>query len=322
MDCQGQYPRLKRIVVTQKDQWKIINTTEGIAMNPVDRRRFLQLSTALGGSAMLSSSLLAQPPSGDISEPVYRVSRIDNLSREAVHPLDPAINIAHETLSYVRENIHDYTAILIRRERIGNTLGDHEFMGIKVRNRKMVNGLIKTPFSIYVTFLKPADMKGREVIYVENQNKGNIVVHEGGFRGKFIPTVELDPNGMLAMRGQRYPITDAGIENLCIKLIEKGERDRQHGECVVEQKSVKLGDRPGTLISVVHPVPRPHFDFYRAEIFIDEEMGIPTRFASYQWPRSTGGEPELLEEYTYQNIKLNVGLTDLDFDRKNPKYNF
>jgi hypothetical protein len=291
-------------------------------MRPVDRRRFLKLSTALGGSAMLPSSLTAQPPAENISEPVYRVSRVDNISREAAHPLDPAINMAHETLGFIRENIQDYTAILIRRERVNGTLGDHEFMGIKVRNRKMENGLIKTPFSIYVTFLKPADVKGREVIYVENQNKGNIIVHEGGFRGKFIPTVELDPNGMLAMRGQRYPITDAGLENLCVKLIEKGERDRQHGECTVEQKSVKLGDRPGTLVSVVHPVPRPYFDFYRAEIFIDEEMNIPIRFASYSWPKSPGGEPDLLEEYTYQNIKLNVGLTDQDFDRKNPKYNF
>jgi hypothetical protein len=291
-------------------------------MRQVDRRRFLKLSTALGGSAMLSTSLFAQPPAEGASEPVYRVSRVDSRVRESIHPLDSALNMAQDTLQYIRESVRDYTAILIRRERVNGSLGDHEFMGIKVRNRKMENGIIKTPFSIYITFLKPADLKGREVIYVENQNKGNIIVHEGGFRGKFLPTVELDPNGMLAMRGQRYPITDAGIENLCVKLIEKGQRDRQHGECMVDEKPVKLGDRPGRLVSVLHPVPRAHFDFHRAEIFIDDELNIPVRFASYSWPSSPGSEPELLEEYTYQNIKLNVGLTDADFDRNNPKYNF
>jgi len=277
---------------------------------------------ALGGSALLSSLLMAQPPEARIDEPVFRVSRVNNAGRESAHPLDPALSLAHSTLSYIRENVQDYTGILIRRERINGVLGNHEFMGIKVRNRKLENGVIRTPFSIYVTFLKPADLKGREVIYVENQNKGNIVVHEGGFKGKFIPTVELDPNGMLAMRGQRYPITEAGIENLCVKLIEKGERDRQHAECLVDQKMVKLGERPGLLISVTHPVERPHFDFHKAEIFIDEELRVPTRYAAYLWPTSPGGEAEVLEEYTYQNIKLNVGLKEIDFDRGNSRYNF
>ena len=31
---------------------------------------------------------------------------------------------------------------------------------------------------------------------------------------------------------------------------------------------------------------------------------------------------QLLEEYTYTNIKINVGLTDADFDTKNPNYKF
>lgn len=291
-------------------------------MRQVERRHFLSLGLALGGSAIFSSALMAQPPEESLSEPVYRVSRVTSSGRENSHPLDPALNLAHQTLTYIRENVHDYSGVLIRRERIDGVLGNHEFMGIKVRNRKMENGVIKTPFSIYVTFLKPNDLKGREVIYVENRNKGNIVVHEGGFKGKFLPTVELDPNGMLAMRGQRYPITEAGIENLCVKLIEKGERDRHHGECFVEQKMAKLGDRPGLLVSVTHPVERPQFDFHRAEIFIDEELKVPVRYAAYIWPKSPGGEPELLEEYTYQNLKLNIGLKDIDFDRTNSKYNF
>lgn len=291
-------------------------------MRQVERRRFLSLGLAFGGTAIFSAHLLAQPPQAGIEEPVYRVSRATSAGRDTAHPLDPALQLAHNTLGFIRDNVHDYTGVLIRRERIDGVLGNHEFMGIKVRNRKMENGVIRTPFSIYVTFLKPTELKGREVIYVEDQNEGNIVVHEGGFKGKFLPTVELDPNGMLAMRGQRYPITEAGVENLCVKLIEKGERDRQHGECLVDQKMAKLGDRSGLLISVVHPVERPHFDFYRAEIFIDDQLRIPIRYAAYVWPKSPGGEGELLEEYTYQNLKVNVGLKDIDFDRSNSKYNF
>jgi hypothetical protein len=39
-------------------------------------------------------------------------------------------------------------------------------------------------------------------------------------------------------------------------------------------------------------------------------------------PKRSGGEPELHEEYTYLNVKTNVGLKDIDFDVSNPKYNF
>ena len=293
-------------------------------MRHVDRRKFLSISALLGGSTVISASAIAQQPEdGNVTEPVYRISKNEATRAEAGHPLDPALKIAYASLKQVRENITDYTAIMIKRERVDGTLGEHEFMGVKVRNRKHENGLVKTPFSVYLTFLKPAAMKGREVIYVEGQNDGNIVAHEGGMKGRFLPTVNLDPNGMMAMRGQRYPITDMGIENLVVKLIEKGERDRQRGECDVEfLKGAKVGGRACTVLTVKHPFERPYFDFHIAQIFIDDELQVPVRYAAYVWPTSEGGEPELLEEYTYQNIKMNVGLNDLDFDRNNPKYNF
>ena len=142
-------------------------------------------------------------------------------------------------------------------------------------------------------------------------------------RGRFLPTVNLDPNGMMAMRGQRYPITDMGIENLVVKLIEKGERDRQQGPCGVEfREGAKIRDRDCTVLTVRHPEQRACFDFCEAQIFIDNELNIPIRYCAYEWPKTPGSEKRLLEEYTYLNIKTNVGLTDLDFDPKNPKYNF
>lgn len=292
-------------------------------MRHVDRRKFLSVSAVLGGSSLLASSALAQQQDGNLSEPVYRISKNDPPANNNPHPLDPALQIAYRSLQHIRANIADYMAVMIKRERVDGTLGDYEFMGVKVRNRKQEGNTLKTPFSVYMTFLKPSSIKGREVIYVENQNDGNLVAHEGGMKGRFLPTVSLDPTGMMAMRGQRYPITDMGIENLVIKLIEKGERDRQKGECEVDfRKGSKVGGRSCTVISVKHPVERPYFDFHIAQIFIDDELQVPVRYCAYTWPTTPGDEPVLLEEYTYQNIKLNVGLADADFDRDNPKYNF
>jgi len=59
-----------------------------------------------------------------------------------------------------------------------------------------------------------------------------------------------------------------------------------------------------------------------AQIFIDLDLLLPLKYASFGWPKSEGGALELLEEYTYMDLKLNVGLGEKDFDTKNPAYRF
>lgn len=237
------------------------------------------------------------------------------------HPLDPALKIANEGRDRIRREIKDYSATLIKRERIDDTLHDYEFMSIKVRNRKLDDKKLTVPFAVYLKFQKPKAIEGREVIWVEGKNNGKLVAHEGGYKN--VLTVRLDPRGTIAMIGQRYPITEIGVENLVNRLIEKGERDRKRDECEVQfYPQAKVGDRPCTLIEVRHPHRRAHFDFSLAQVFIDQELGIPIRYAAYQWPESAGKEPLLEEEYTYQDIKLNVGLTERDFDPDNSQYKF
>ena len=210
----------------------------------------------------------------------------------------------------------------MKRERVGDVLGENEYMRAKVRNRKVQNGQIVVPFSVYLAFLKPATIKGREVLFVENANQGRLFAHEGGMK-RMLGTHVLEPNGWLAMQGQRYPITDIGISNLVTKLIERGERDKQVGECGVQFfEGAKVSSRDCTVIQVDHPEQKAPYDFHVAQVFIDNEYRLPVRYAAYTWPKVAGGEPELIEEYTYQDIKFNVGLKDADFDPNSPEYAF
>ncbi|MEC8305160.1 MAG: DUF1571 domain-containing protein, partial [Planctomycetota bacterium] len=62
--------------------------------------------------------------------------------------------------------------------------------------------------------------------------------------------------------------------------------------------------------------------FHIAKVHIDNELRIPIRYAAYSWPRRPGGNPVLEEEYTYKNVKLNVKLSDEDFNPDNPGYKF
>lgn len=287
----------------------------------IERRRFLG-GLFCTGSLLAASVAFGQQPRQQLREPVFRVA--GNQAAEAAHPLDPAIDIATHALEQIRSSIADYTCTLVKRERVKGVLNDHEYMFAKVRNGKVQDGKVTTKFAVYLYFLKPEAVKGREVLYIEGENNGKLIAKEGGLRGKVIPSVWLNPDSPLAMNGNLYPITDIGLENLVVKLIERAEREKKAGgECEVQfMKGAKINGRVCTLLQVKHPVERPQFDFHLAQIFIDDEYQLPIRYAAYGWPDKEGGQPQLLEEYTYLNLKLNVGLGEGEFDPNNPNYKF
>ena len=219
------------------------------------------------------------------------------------HPLDPEINFARQRLAAMEQNIQDYSCIFTKREMVDGKLLPYEQMFMKVRHK---------PFSVYMYFLGPEDVKGQQVVYVEGQNNGKMVAQPVGLKGKFGPYY-LDPNGSFAMAGQRYPITNAGFLNLTKQLVEEGMRDRQHPQCEVKQyKGAKVADRTCTVTEITHPQ-LPQFQYHKARIFVDDEWNIPIRLESYLWPQQPGGQPPVLEEYTYSNLKFNNGFTDADF---------
>ena len=237
------------------------------------------------------------------------------------HPLDPALKIAFESLEYSQTQVRDYTALLSKRCRVGGELGDYQHAHVKIRNRRVDGDRVVVPMSVYMKFLKPDSVQGREIIWVEGRNKGQLVAHDAGLKNLF--RVNLDPNGLLAMRGQRYPITEIGMEKLVQQMIEKGQRDRQYAECKVDFfREAKVDSRSCRMVQILHPEKRPHFDFYRAQVFFDDELKLPVRYASWSWPADPNGQPPLDEEYNYTKVKINVGLTERDFDPDNSEYNF
>src|SRR4029079_19061697 len=173
----------------------------------------------------------------DLHEPVHRVAKANNPPAAPVvgqgHPLDPALDMAKEGLKVVEDTLTDYTCTVVKQERIKGELQPQEFMDAKIRNRKLQDGKIIAPLSVYMKFVQPDNVKGREVVWVEGKNNNKLRAHEGGAAGRFLPSVWLDPDGALAMRDKLHPIYDMGIENLVLKLIERGEKERKFGECEV-----------------------------------------------------------------------------------------
>ena len=243
-------------------------------------------------------------------EDVEQAGQVDH-----THPLDPILDIAYQSLKTIKTDVIDYTAELARHERIGEQLMPPSRMALKIRNPRDDQA-----FSIYVLFTEPENTKGREVIWVDGKNDNNIVAHEAGFLG--LLRVVQPPDSFVAMVGNRYPVTETGFQKLMEKLIQYGLRDRKFGDCEVEiLDDVIVGSVQCKRLRIIHPVKEGPYTFHIAEVDMDMRRQIPIRLATWDWPEP-GQQPQLVEEYVYHNVELNVGLQDLDFNPDNPAYHY
>ena len=221
----------------------------------------------------------------------------------------PVLRWAQQGLPAI-ESLKDYSAVLVRRERVRGELAATSTCSSRFATRRS---------ACMPTFKPRPAVKGQEVIYVAGQNQGNLLAHAA----RMSATLSLHPDGLIAMNNRHYPLTEIGLVNLVRRLVEVGRQDLKYGECEVQYfTQAKVDKRPCTVIQVVHPVQRDVFRFHLARIFVDDELKMPIRYESYDWPREPGGEPRLIEEYTYLDLKLNNGFTDEDFSTGNPEYHF
>lgn len=232
--------------------------------------------------------------------------------------LADVLSVAEDMLRRLKTEVKDYQAKMIKRERIDGELGPAVSMQLKVRNADASG----KGFAAYLRFVEPESVAGREVIWGPDFNGGQLQVHEVGIK-RLLGTLSLDPNGLLAMRGQKYPISEIGLVRLVEKLIEKGNREARIGQAVVRvNEECQVGDRACTLYEVVNPKDNGESDFHIARVYVDTERMLPLKYAAYLWPSEIGGQPQLEEEYSYLELETNIGLTSEDFDPNNPQYDF
>jgi hypothetical protein len=303
----------------------------GNARNRIRRIGLLVALAAVGGSALLAVAIANSRAAAEKNSAVEQHSgassdKKSNVASSAIpadapppappgeHPIDASLAIAHKVQEHLDKDVKDYICTFVKSERVNGELLGPQQIAAKVRQK---------PFGVYFKFLKPDDVKGREVIYNPEPNNGKLVAREGSGLKRLLGAVFLEPTSPLAMAGQKYPITDVGISFLVKRLIEVAEADRKYGEVEVKFfKNAKVNDRNCMVIQVTHPVPRRVFLFHLARVYIDAELQLPIHYEAYLWPKKPGEPPPLDESYSYLNLKLNVGLTDADFDYNNPNYGF
>jgi hypothetical protein len=239
------------------------------------------------------------PTTGDVKGPI-----------EGPEAARLCVKLLDEGIAYL-DGVKDFQATFYRQERLGRNLGEPEVMNIKMRCE---------PRSVFLSWIDPH--AGRELIWHRDAHEGKLLIHECGWKGNLIPIVKLSPTHPLVVATGRRGIDQLGLWNLA-KMLSKYGKDLSRPEVRIEMTDDKsIGDRPCYCFCAVFPKPFEGLNYYQAIIYLDKEWKFPLGCELFDKPTEEGGEPVLLEAYYYEDLELNVGLIESQFDPTNPDYHF
>ena len=242
--------------------------------------------------------------------------------------MEEVISLAREALESMESSLDDYSARFVKQEiDSSGKLNERTEMDVKIQPR-LRNDSNDAPMRIYLKFRSPESTAGREVIWGADLYDGKMAVHETTMLLSW-KTVWLDPTGMLAMAGQRFPSYEIGLTRLVEKLIERGLRDVDNPDVTVTvTRDYEFDGRSCELIQATRSKPGGgEDDFALAEVIYDPQRLLILSYQSFGWPDAAEdnidtSELPLLESYQYRDLQTNVGLTDQDFEVTNPGYGF
>jgi hypothetical protein len=266
----------------------------------IDRLAWLAGLTATLALFLVSNASPQTPPGAKT-----RTTVPPQASKEAGSPLQEPLRLIGEARK-AHEDVHDYSCVLIKKERLAGQLQPESVISMKVRSQ---------PFAVYLRWQQPKNLAGQEACYVAGKNDGKMRVHSTGLRGA-VGWVSLDPNDERAKKTSNHSITEAGIGNLITRFAKSWEHEKDLNLTRVRVGEYEYNKRRCMRVEMIHPDNRGgQFLTYRSVLYFDKETHLPIRVEVYDWPRE-GGNPdgELMEVYSYVNIKLNVGLSDESFN--------
>ncbi|MBK9756318.1 MAG: DUF1571 domain-containing protein [Nannocystis sp.] len=199
--------------------------------------------------------------------------------------------------------VKDYTATLLKQERVKGKLLPRETIQVKFRK----------PFSIYMKWTG-SEKAGQEVLYVRGRNDGQMRAHPGSFPDV---TVSLKPGSGLAMRGNRHPITEASLGDVLALMLRDLKRSEARPQDGVTLTDLGEETRFGARVRCVEGrFPADGYYAPRLRICVFVASKLLSRVQAWD-----AGD-RLVEDYEYRDLRVNVGLRDRDFAEDNPAYKF
>jgi outer membrane lipoprotein-sorting protein len=197
-----------------------------------------------------------------------------------------------ERMQQAMASIEDYTCFFSKREFKNNEICEDDSIFLR----------IKKPGHVYMKWTCGPN-KDRVVVHVNGKNKNKSLVRLNGLM-KFL-TVSIDPKGSQAMKRNRHTILEAGIGHILDLCATDSRRCAASADCPPITLTA-LGD--DTLeVNGTFPCAKDYYA-HKVRLTIDKRLWLPVKITCFGWC------DEFLEEYRYENIKINVGLTENDFE--------
>ncbi len=233
----------------------------------------------------------------------------DEPSSNPPHPLIRVLDFAEEQHALIKRDVRDYECVIVKRERIDGIMQAHQFMQAKVRTASK-----DAPFAVYIRFLKPRDVAGREVQYIAGENDGKMLVRRrrGGI------TLRFDLDNPLVMEQSTIPITDLNFEKMlfdCVARLQadiKADPEGKNSKVEIFREAT-INKRKVTALKIIHAEKTDGLEFNQAIIYVDNQWKIPTRLEIYDWPEQPDGKPILIGEFTFLELKINPNFPDSTF---------
>jgi hypothetical protein len=223
----------------------------------------------------------------------------------AADPLaEPLALVEKARAAYAKVN--DYSCTLVKREKIRDRLTPNHVIILKVR---------KAPFSVNMLWKEPKALEGQEVCYIEGKNEGNLRVKPSGLLGA-IGFVSLEPDDERAKKTSNHRITNAGIGWLIEECGTGWEVERKLKQTKVRVGTYQYAKRLCTRVELLHPTSAGgKIRHHRNIVYFDQQTHLPIRVENYDWPKTTGDNGELVEVFSYVNLRVNVELANSVFNR-------
>lgn len=220
-------------------------------------------------------------------------------------PLDEPLRLlgrARQAFASVR----DYSCTMIKQERLNGALSPVHVVSVMIRNE---------PFSVNMRWHQPRSCAGQEVCYVAGKNNGMMRAKGSGLLAT-VGFISLDPNDARAKKTSNHAITEAGLGNLMRRFEERWTQEHKHDRVNVKVGEYEYNKRRCYRVETTYAKKIADAQYYRGVVYFDKELALPIRVELYDWPRA-GGAPtgDLIETYSYVNLKLNPGLPESTFTR-------
>ncbi|MCI0639919.1 MAG: DUF1571 domain-containing protein [Gemmataceae bacterium] len=202
--------------------------------------------------------------------------------------------------------VKDYSCTLIKKERVKGALSEDHVISFKFRDQ---------PFSVYMRWLAPGHIGGQEVAFVAGRNRNKMRVQSKGLL-KVVGFQSIDVNDPRVLEHSRHTILEAGIGNLIEQTIKLWEKEKLLNKTQVKVGEYTYNNRRCLRIEFTRPERHSDYYCYRSVLFLDKDSKLPIRTENYDWPRP-GGNPggDLIESYSFVDLRFNVGFRDSDFER-------